>query len=39
MAQFCFLLDIIDYDKEKTISQKEYFGEYFICQKGVNLVL
>jgi len=31
---FFNLIEIIDYNKGKTISQKEYFVEYFICQKG-----
>ncbi len=32
MTQLSNLFDIIDYDKGKTIRQKEYLGEYFICQ-------
>jgi hypothetical protein len=39
MAQLYSLFDIIDYDKEKTISQKEYFGEYLFVRVEKNLVL
>jgi len=39
IAQLYNLFDMINYDKGKAISQKEYFGEYLFVRLGVNLVL